>query len=66
MEKQTIRTKPAQRRPRPSRKPVPETTSVRSDDIARRAFEIYLARGASHGNALGDWIQAERELLVLP
>ena len=30
--------------------------------IARRAFEIYLARGASHGRDVQDWLQAEREL----
>jgi hypothetical protein len=30
--------------------------------IARRAFELYLARGAVHGRDVQDWLQAEREL----
>lgn len=30
--------------------------------IARRAHEIYLARGGEHGKALEDWLQAEREI----
>lgn len=32
------------------------------EQIARRAYEIFLERGGSHGNAAEDWIQAEREL----
>lgn len=31
-------------------------------DIAVRAYEIFLSRGASHGHDLDDWLQAEREL----
>jgi hypothetical protein len=31
-------------------------------EIAKRAHEIYLARGGSHGCDLDDWLQAEREL----
>jgi len=30
--------------------------------IERRAYQIYLARGATDGHALEDWVQAEREL----
>ncbi|MCA1559963.1 MAG: DUF2934 domain-containing protein [Acidobacteria bacterium] len=30
--------------------------------IARRAHEIYEARGGEHGRALEDWLQAEREI----
>jgi len=30
--------------------------------IARRAHEIYLARGGEHGKALDDWLRAEREI----
>jgi hypothetical protein len=30
--------------------------------IARRAHEIYRARGGEHGKALEDWLQAEREI----
>jgi hypothetical protein len=32
------------------------------EQIARRAYELYLARGATDGQAEQDWMQAEREL----
>ena len=31
-------------------------------EIARRAYEIYRARGGAPGCDLDDWLQAEREL----
>jgi Protein of unknown function (DUF2934) len=31
--------------------------------IRLRAYELFLARGAAHGNDLADWLNAERELL---
>ena len=34
----------------------------RIERIARRAFEIYEARGGQNGRALEDWLQAEREI----
>ncbi len=34
------------------------------EEIAKRAYEIYLARGQSEGNATQDWLQAEQELLA--
>jgi hypothetical protein len=30
--------------------------------IAHRAFEIYIARGGDHGQDVGDWFEAERQL----
>ena len=33
-----------------------------NDDIARRAFELYCARGCENGHDVEDWLQAEREL----
>jgi hypothetical protein len=36
--------------------------AVTNDEIARRAYEIYQSRGAAHGRALDDWLQAEQEL----
>jgi len=36
--------------------------AVSDDEIARRAFEVYCARGGQPGSALEDWLQAEREL----
>lgn len=32
--------------------------------IRRRAYELYEQRGAQDGQALDDWLQAERELLT--
>lgn len=32
------------------------------EQIAKRAYELFLARGSEHGHALADWLQAEREL----
>ena len=34
----------------------------RMNRIARRAHEIYEARGGEHGKAMEDWLQAEREV----
>ena len=32
------------------------------EDIAKRSYELFLARGGEHGHAEEDWLQAEREL----
>ena len=32
------------------------------DDIARRAYDLYQARGAEQGRDMEDWLRAEREL----
>ena len=32
------------------------------EEIARRAYEIYLERGATDGQDMDDWLRAEREL----
>lgn len=32
------------------------------DQIAQRAFELYLSRGATDGADLNDWLRAEQEL----
>jgi len=37
-------------------------TEPRIERIARRAHELYEARGGTHGRALEDWLQAEREI----
>jgi hypothetical protein len=31
--------------------------------IRRRAYELYLKRGANSGSALSDWLQAEEEII---
>jgi outer membrane protein TolC len=33
-----------------------------AEDVARRAYELYEARGGEPGADLDDWLQAEREL----
>ncbi len=38
------------------------TATFGHDDIARRAYEIYEARGGTEGSALEDWVLAEQEL----
>jgi hypothetical protein len=35
---------------------------MRLEEIRRRAYEIYLQRGAEPGLELEDWLQPEREL----
>ncbi len=32
------------------------------DAVAKRAYEIYIGRGGSHGADLDDWFEAERQL----
>jgi hypothetical protein len=32
------------------------------DEIAKRSYELFLARGGEHGHAEEDWLAAEREL----
>lgn len=62
MAKDGTGTKGSTRRTRRAQKAATEVVAGH-EDIARRAFEIYRARGAGDGDALTDWVQAERELL---
>jgi Protein of unknown function (DUF2934) len=39
-----------------------ERSGITADAIARRAFEVYLARGGGHGRDIEDWLEAERQL----
>ncbi|MCU0252236.1 MAG: DUF2934 domain-containing protein [Vicinamibacterales bacterium] len=45
----------------PGAAPVAELTH---DAIALRAWSIYLQRGASHGQAMSDWLEAKSQLLA--
>jgi DUF2934 family protein len=36
------------------------------DQIAARAYEIYLDRGCTPGDPMQDWLRAERELAATP
>ena len=47
-----------------ARKTAPLTTTITENDIARRAYDLYLARGREDGHDVEDWLQAERELGV--
>lgn len=38
-----------------------KSSADRQQRIARRAYELYLARGGRHGQDLEDWLDAERE-----
>jgi DUF2934 family protein len=45
------------------RKPRSAKRQPTHEEVALRAYEIYLERGSTPGNAFEDWTQAERELL---
>ena len=38
-------------------------STVESEKIAQRAYQIYERRGKTQGSDFNDWIQAEREIL---
>ena len=35
---------------------------IPAEEIAQRAYEIYMARGGTEGQDIDDWLRAEREL----
>jgi hypothetical protein len=47
---------------RSSTSPPNRSAPVTDSDIARRAYDLYVARGGDDGHDLDDWLQAEREL----
>lgn len=47
---------------RASKVPRDVATDIAKKDIARRAYDLYLARGGEPGHDVDDWLQAEREL----
>jgi Protein of unknown function (DUF2934) len=57
MPKTSQNSSPTMKKPRTNR-PHPTT-----EEIALRAYQIYLERAGAPGNALEDWTRAERELL---
>lgn len=38
------------------------TPSISEDEIRRRAFELFEARGGQDGHELEDWLRAESEI----
>ena len=58
------KTKQTERPPTVRRRRDRRATSVPSEnDIARRAYELFVERGGQHGRDLDDWLSAKRELL---
>lgn len=55
--KKQRKTRPTASAPVPPPRPPPTL-----EEIQKRAYELYLARGDAPGNALSDWLQAEHEL----
>jgi hypothetical protein len=46
-----------------ARKPAPAVTTVLThDDIAKRAYDIYVQKGRQPGQCKQNWLQAERDL----
>ena len=39
------------------------SAAVSEGEIARKAFELYCARGGQNGSDIEDWLRAERELM---
>jgi hypothetical protein len=37
-------------------------TDTNRDDVARRAYELFLSRGGEHGHDQEDWYRAEQEV----
>jgi hypothetical protein len=48
-------------RPRDNDTEIERLNSLDPDDIARRAYERFEARGGEHGRDQQDWFEAERE-----
>jgi Protein of unknown function (DUF2934) len=48
--------------PKTTKNPKKATVPPGYDDIALRAYHIYLERGRTPGDPMLDWLQAEREL----
>jgi hypothetical protein len=59
---------PSMKKTKPPRSPLrprrPGATFRRptDDDVRRRAYQLFLQRGAEHGRDWEDWLAAEREL----
>jgi hypothetical protein len=47
---------------RSTKKRIGAPAQVAHGEVARRAYDLFLARGCEHGHDLDDWLQAEREL----
>jgi len=43
-------------------KSLAQPATVPNRDVARRAYDLYLAHGREDGHDVDDWLQSEREL----
>jgi Protein of unknown function (DUF2934) len=43
-----------------------KTKELSKEDIAHRAYQLYIQRGSGPGNDVEDWLKAENELVVRP
>ena len=50
----------------PTQAPETDSQELDQDKVRRRAYEIYLQRGAVAGFQVEDWLQAESEVLDAP
>jgi len=41
-----------------------ELIAPRKENVARRAYELYVQRGSEPGKDVEDWIRAEKELSI--
>jgi Protein of unknown function (DUF2934) len=41
-----------------------DAAAIPHDEVARRAYEKFMARGGTHGSDVDDWLEAEHELLA--
>ena len=53
--------------PRAPKKPIKENGNggnghVPRDEVAKKAYDLYLSRGGGHGADFDDWIEAEKQL----
>ena len=46
--------------------PLLQATIDLMDRVQSRAFELFEARGGSHGDDVGDWLRAEKEVFRVP
>jgi hypothetical protein len=52
--------------PPAAKKPSKKQAAPTNDEIALRAYHIYMERGCTPGDPVQDWLQAERELSTPP
>ncbi|MBN2535067.1 MAG: DUF2934 domain-containing protein [Spirochaetales bacterium] len=38
-------------------------SNQQKNKIEKKAYELFMSRGCQHGNDLGDWLTAEKEVL---